>query len=81
MMEKDIKLEDVHPQTRKLAVAWGEGLHLDMINTMLLGKQMQHACNQQTKESLSTIRSLALQLDRKGVKTLIDEIDKMIGDL
>lgn len=37
--------------------------------------------NQQTKESLSTIRSLALQLDRKGVKTLIDEIDKMIGEL
>ena len=80
-MDKDIKLDDIHPQIRKLAVAWGDGLHLDMINTMLLGKQIQHACNQQTKESLCTIRSLALQLDRKGVKSLIEEIDKMINEL
>lgn len=42
---------------------------------------MHEYANQQTKESLSTIRSLAIQLDRKGANSLIEEIDKMINEL
>lgn len=43
-MEK-VKLNDVHPEIRKLAVEWGEAKHFDMIETMQLGMQIQHMFN------------------------------------
>lgn len=39
---KEVKLDDVHPEIRKLAVAWGEGKHFSMIETMQLGMQIQY---------------------------------------
>lgn len=39
---KDIKLDDVHPEIRNLAVAWAQGKDLDMIETMQLGMQIQY---------------------------------------
>ncbi len=42
---KEVKLDEVHPEIRKLAVSWGEAKHFDMIETMQLGMQIQHAFN------------------------------------
>lgn len=44
-MKKEVKLEDVHPEIRKLAVAWGDACHLGMIETMQLGMQIQYVFN------------------------------------
>lgn len=42
---KEVKLDDVHEEIRKLAVAWGDAYHLGMIETMQLGMQIQHVFN------------------------------------
>jgi len=42
---KEVKLEDVHEEIRKLAVAWGDAYNLGTIETMQLGMQIQHVFN------------------------------------
>lgn len=71
--EEYLTEKGIHP---KEPVFWYSGT-----TYLTMEDAMQEYANQQTKESLSTIRSLALQLNRKGVKSLIEEIDKMIYEL
>lgn len=40
-----VKIDDVHEEVRKLAVAWGEAYHLGMIETIQLGTQIQGVFN------------------------------------
>jgi hypothetical protein len=47
-------LDDVHPEIRKLAVAWGEGMNFDMINTMKLGMDIQECFNKMAAPKKST---------------------------
>lgn len=42
---KEVKLEDVHDEIRKLAVTWGDAYHLGTIETMQLGMQIQYVFN------------------------------------
>lgn len=42
---KEVTLNDVHEEIRKLAVSWGEAYHLGMIETMQLGMQIQYVFN------------------------------------
>lgn len=47
-----VKIDDVHPEIRKLAVAWGEAKNFDMIETMQLGMQIQYVFNMIKEEDI-----------------------------
>jgi hypothetical protein len=42
---KEVKLEDVHDEIRKLAVSLGDAYRLGTIETMQLGMQIQYVFN------------------------------------
>jgi len=48
---KEVKMDDVHPEIIKLAVAWGDAYHMDFISTVQLGTQIQHVFNLINKEN------------------------------
>jgi len=50
-MKKELKLEDVNPEIRKLAVKWGESYNIGMIETMQLGMQIQYVFNLLNKDN------------------------------